>query len=56
MSEEEERQAVEYFKQWMSPNGGGLALWIEHFLNQGDEDKLRQISGIYDKIKAVFGF
>lgn len=53
---EEERQAVEYFKQWMSPNGGGLADWVNQFLNQGDEDKLRQIKQVYDKIKAVFGF
>ncbi len=52
----EERQAVEYFKQWMDPNGGGLAQWIEHFLNQGDEAKLRQIKEVYDKIKTVFGF
>jgi hypothetical protein len=53
----EERQAVEYFKQWMEGGGGGgLAQWIEHFLNQGDEAKLRQIKQVYDKIKAVFGF
>lgn len=52
----EERQAVEYFLQWMQPNGGGLAQWIEHFLSQGDEAKLREIKAIYDKIKAIFGF
>ena len=54
----EERQAVEYFKQWMEGEveGGGLAQWIEHFLNQGDEAKLRQVKDVYDKIKAVFGF
>ena len=52
----EERQAVEYFLQWMQPNGGGLAQWIEHFLRQGDEAKLREIKAIYDKIKAIFGF
>jgi hypothetical protein len=52
----EERQAVEYFLQWMTPNGGGLAQWIEHFLNQGDEAKLKQIKEIYDKIKQIFGF
>ena len=52
----EERQSVEYFLQWMTPNGGGLAQWIEHFLNQGDEAKLRQIKEIYDKIKQIFGF
>ncbi len=51
---EEERQAVEYFQQWMSPNGGGLAQWIEHSLNQGDEAKLSQIKQVYDKIKAIF--
>ena len=52
----EERQAVEYFLQWMTPAGGGLAEWIEHFLSQGDEAKLRQIKEIYDKIKQIFGF
>ena len=52
----EERQAVEYFKQWMTPNGGGLKDWVQHFLDQGDEAKLRQIKDIYDKIKTVFGF
>jgi len=53
---EEERQAVKYFQQWMEGEGGGLAQWVEHFLNQGDEAKLRQIKQVYDKIKSVFGF
>ncbi len=53
---EEERQACEYFIQWMTPNGGGLAQWVEHFLNQGDEQKLQQIKDVYDKIKRIFGF
>ena len=52
----EERQAVEYFKDWMSDGGGGLAQWIEHFLNEGDEAKLKQIKQVYNKIKVVFGF
>jgi len=52
----EERQAVEYFKDWMTPNGGGLADWINHFLSGGDEAKLREIKQVYDKIKSVFGF
>ena len=52
----EERQAVEYFLQWMMPAGGGLADWIQHFLQQGDEEKLRQIKEVYDKIKRIFGF
>jgi len=52
----EERQSVEYFKQWMAPNGGGLKDWVQHFLDQGDEVKLRQVKEIYDKIKTVFGF
>ncbi len=51
-----DRQACEYFAQWMTPDGGGLAQWIEHFINQGDEAKLRQIKEVYDKIKKVFGF
>ena len=33
-----------------------FAQWIEHFLNQGDEGKLRQVKEVYDKIKQVFGF
>lgn len=52
----EERQAVEYFLQWMTPNGGGLHDWISHFLQQGDEEKLKQIKEVYDKIKRIFGF
>jgi hypothetical protein len=50
----EERQAVEYFLQWIQQ--GGLGQWLEHFLNQGDEAKLRDIKEVYDKIKQVFGF
>lgn len=50
----EDKQAVEYFKQWIDSNG--LSQWIQHFLDQGDEAKLKQIKEIYDKIKAVFGF
>ncbi|MFX1408864.1 MAG: hypothetical protein ACFFA6_00810 [Promethearchaeota archaeon] len=50
----EDRQAVEYFLEWIRNNG--LSQWIEHFLNQGDELKLKQIKEVYDKIKAVFGF
>jgi len=50
----EERQAVEYFLEWIKQ--GGLVQWVEHFLNQGDEAKLRQIKEVYDKIKQVFGF
>ena len=51
---EEEKQSVQYFVDWIKSNG--LAQWVEHFLNSGDETKLRQIKGVYDKIKSVFGF
>lgn len=51
---EEERQQVEYFKQWI--DNGGLADWIEHFLNQGNEEKLREVQGVFHEIKDVFGF
>ena len=51
---EAEKQAVQYFVDWIKQ--GGLAQWIEHFLNSGDETKLRQIKEIYDKIKQIFGF
>ncbi|MFX1572053.1 MAG: hypothetical protein ACFFB0_04850 [Promethearchaeota archaeon] len=50
----EERQSVEYFLEWIKNQG--LSQWIEHFLNQGDEERLRQIKQVYDKIKQVFGF
>jgi len=52
----EERQAVEYFLQWMTPNGGGLAEWVLYYLKEGNEEKLKEIKEIYDKIKMVFGF
>ena len=51
---EEEKVAVGYFVDWIKQ--GGLAQWIEHFLNSGDETKLRQIKEIYDRIKSIFGF
>ena len=50
----EERQSVEYFLEWIKNNG--LADWITHFINQGEEIKLRQIKEVYNKIKQVFGF
>lgn len=50
----EDVQAAQYFLDWIK--GGGVAQWIEHFLNSGDEAKLREIKAIYDKIKSVFGF
>jgi hypothetical protein len=50
----EERQSVEYFLEWIK--SGAFGQWVEHFLNQGDEGKLRQIKEVYDKIKQVFGF
>ncbi|MHA1488262.1 MAG: hypothetical protein ACTSRI_01245 [Promethearchaeota archaeon] len=52
---ETEKQSVQYLLEWMTPNGGGLAQWIEHFLNQGDESKLKQINEIFNKIKQIFG-
>jgi len=51
---ESEKQAAQYFLDWAK--SGGLTQWLEHFLNQGDEAKLRQIKEIYDKLKSVFGF
>ncbi|KKK45412.1 hypothetical protein LCGC14_1305000 [marine sediment metagenome] len=50
----EEKQSVEYFLDWIK--GGSFAQWVEHFINQGDDAKLRQIKGVYDKIKQLFGF
>ncbi len=51
---EEEKQDVQYFLQWIE--NGGLADWIEYFLNQENEQKLREIKEVYDKIKRIFGF
>ena len=48
------RVNVQYFLQWIENQG--LPQWIEHFLNQGDEQKLREIKQIYDRIKQIFGF
>ena len=49
-----DKQAAQYFLDWIKQ--GGLTQWIEHFLNQGDETKLKQIKEIYDRIKQIFGF
>ena len=51
---EPDRQSAQYLLDWIKQ--GGVAQWIEHFLAQGDEAKLRQIKEIYDKIKQAFGF
>jgi len=51
---EQERQACQYLLDWIKQ--GGLEQWIEHYLNQGDEQKLRQIKDIFDRIKQIFGF
>ncbi|MFW9782202.1 MAG: hypothetical protein ACFFFB_07970 [Candidatus Heimdallarchaeota archaeon] len=50
----EERQSVEYFLEWIK--SGAFGQWVEHFLNQGDERKLKEIKEVFDKIKQVFGF
>ena len=47
-------QSVQYFLQWVKD--GGLSQWIEHFLNSGDETKLKQILDIFNRIKTIFGF
>jgi len=49
-----DRQSATYFLDWIKQ--GGVAQWIQHFLDAGDEAKLREIKGVYDKIKAAFGF
>jgi len=51
---EAEKQATQYFLDWIKSNG--LADWVKHFLDAGDEAKLRQIKEVYDKIKRIFGF
>ena len=49
-----DRQSATYFLDWIKQ--GGVAQWIQHFLDAGDEAKLREIKGVYDKTKAAFGF
>ena len=49
-----DRQSAQYLLDWIKQ--GGVSQWIQHFLDQGDEAKLRQIKEIYDKIKQAFGF
>jgi len=51
---EAEKQASQYFLDWIKQ--GGLSQWVQHFLDAGDEAKLRQIKEVYDKIKTAFGF
>ena len=51
---EAEKQATQYFLDWIKSNG--LTDWVKHFLDAGDEAKLRQIKEVYDKIKSIFGF
>jgi len=50
----EDVTAANYFLDWIK--GGGVTQWIEHYLNSGDEAKLRQIKEVYEKIKRIFGF
>ena len=52
----DEKATVEVFLNWIQDTQGGLAAWVEHYLNAGDEAKLREIYEIYIKIKATFGF
>jgi len=49
-----DKQSAQYFLDWIKQ--GGVSQWIQHFLDSGDEAKLREIKGVYDKIKAAFGF
>ncbi|MHA1822172.1 MAG: hypothetical protein ACTSU2_13705 [Promethearchaeota archaeon] len=49
-----ERQIVEVFLNWVKD--GGLAGWIEHYLQAGDEAKLQEIAQVYQQLKAAFGF
>ena len=47
---------VQVFLDWIKDTQGGLAAWVEHYLNAGDEQKLREIYEVYTKLKNVFGF
>lgn len=51
---EADKQAVQYFLDWIKQ--GGVAQWIQYYLDAGDEAKLNQIKEVYDQIKAIFGF
>jgi len=47
-------QSLQYFLQWIKD--GGLSQWIEHFLNTGNESKLKQVLDIFNRIKEILGF
>ena len=47
-------QSVQYLLQWIKD--GGLTQWIQHYLDTGDEAKLKQIFDVFNRIKAIFGF
>ena len=48
------KQIAEIFNNWVKD--GGLAGWIQHYLDSGDEAKLREIAATYTSLKAAFGF
>jgi len=52
----DEKATVEVFLNWIQDSQGGLAAWVEHYMNAGDEAKLREIYDLYNKIKNIFGF
>ncbi|MBN2156522.1 MAG: hypothetical protein JW776_10810 [Candidatus Lokiarchaeota archaeon] len=52
----DDKAVAEVFLNWIEDTEGGLAAWVEHYLNAGDEQKLKEIRDIYNQIKNVFGF
>ncbi|MHA1733455.1 MAG: hypothetical protein ACTSU5_16020 [Promethearchaeota archaeon] len=51
-----EYQTVQYFLQWIKDTQNGLAAYIQYYLDQGDAATLQRIQGVYNEIKAIFGF
>ncbi len=49
-----EDQLCKVFLDWVKD--GGLAGWIEYYLNAGDAEKLKEIAQVYDQLKETFGF
>ena len=52
----DDKATVEVFLNWIKDVNGGLAPWIEHYVNAGNEQKLREIYETYTKLKNIFGF
>jgi len=49
-----EDQLCKIFLDWV--RDGGLAGWIQYYLDEGNNEKLNEIVQVYEQLKVVFGF